>query len=138
MSGEYVAAAADALRDAGALDVVLIATTMKKGRPGTRFEILTAPDRAGALERLLLTVTTTIGVRRVAVERRALPRERRIVRVLDHDVAVKVVTIPGGARRAKPEFEDVRRVAEATARPMADIFSLAAREAERPADGERP
>jgi len=53
--------------------------------------------------------------------------------VLDHDVGVKIVTLPGGGLRAKPEFEDVRRVAEATARPLADIFSLAAREAERSA-----
>ena len=135
MSGEYVAAAADALREAGALDVVLLATTMKKGRPGTRFEVLASADRAEALETLLLTATTTIGVRRSTVERRALPRERVVVRVLDHDVAVKVVTMPDGARRAKPEFEDVRRVAEATARPMADIFSLAAREAEHPVAG---
>ena len=138
MSGEYVAAAADALREAGALDVVLLATTMKKGRPGTRFEVLVTPERADALEALLLSATTTIGVRRAAVERRALPRERRVVRVLDHDVAVKVVTMPGGARRAKPEFDDVRRVAEATARPLADIFSMAAREAEQPIAGERP
>ena len=36
MSPEYVAAVADLLREAGALDVVLIPTTMKKGRLGTR------------------------------------------------------------------------------------------------------
>ena len=36
MSAEYVAAAADALRAAGALDVVLIPAVMKKGRAGTR------------------------------------------------------------------------------------------------------
>src|SRR5512132_3754318 len=46
MSGEYVAAAADALREAGALDVVLLATTMKKGRPGTRVEVLASEQRA--------------------------------------------------------------------------------------------
>ncbi|HET7450016.1 MAG TPA: nickel pincer cofactor biosynthesis protein LarC [Gaiellaceae bacterium] len=139
MTGEYAAAAADALRDAGALDVVLLATTMKKGRPGTRFEVLAPGPRADALETLLLTATTTIGVRRTVVERRALPRERRVVRVLDHDVAVKIVTIPGGSRRAKPEFEDVRRVAEATKRALADVFSLAVRAAESDvADGERP
>lgn len=133
MSGEYVAAAADALREAGALDVVLLATAMKKGRPGIRFEVLAETGRADALERLLFTATSTIGVRRVPVERRALPRARTVVRVLDHEVHVKTVTLPGGARRAKPEFDDVRRVAEATNRPTADIFSLAVREAERAA-----
>ena len=37
--------------------------------------------------------------------------------VLGHEIAVKVVSTPTGDRRAKPEFEDVRRVAEATGRP---------------------
>ena len=131
MSGEYLAAAADGLRAAGALDVVLIATGMKKGRPGTRIEVLCTPERAAALEELMLTATTTLGVRRSSVERRALPRESRDVEVLGHRVGVKVVTLPGGARRAKPEFEDVRRVAEATARSAADVFFLAALAAER-------
>jgi uncharacterized protein (TIGR00299 family) protein len=131
MAGEYLAAAADSLRAAGALDVVLLATTRKKGRPGTRIEVLAAPDDADALERRLLLETTTIGVRRHAVSRRALPRERRVVTVLGHEVGVKVVLLPDGRRRGKPEFDDVVRVAEATGRPVADIFSLATLAAER-------
>ena len=130
MAGEYLAAAADVLRAAGALDVVLLQTSMKKGRPGTRIEVLARPEDVGALEMLLLTETTTIGVRRTALQRRALPRERRVVDVLGHSVGVKVVTRPDGVRRAKPEFDDVRRVAEATARPIADIYALAALAAE--------
>lgn len=131
MSGEYLAAAADALRTAGAVDVVMIATTMKKGRPGTRVEVLAFPDRADSLERLLLGATTTIGVRRSTVSRRALAREARVVQVLGHDVSLKVVTLPDGSRRAKPEFDDVRRVAEATGHPMADIFARATLAADR-------
>src|SRR5437867_11023760 len=40
MSAEYLAAAAERLRGAGALDVVLQAVVMKKGRAGTRIEVL--------------------------------------------------------------------------------------------------
>lgn len=131
MTAEYLAAAADSLRAAGALDVVLLAASMKKGRPGTRIEVLATPDLADALERRLLVETTTIGVRRLPVSRRALPREQRIVSVLGHEIPVKVVDLPGGGRRAKPEFDHVRRVAEATGRPAADIFALATLAAER-------
>ena len=131
MAGEYLAAAAEALRDAGALDVVLLQTTMKKGRPGTRIEVLARPDDVPALETLLLTETTTIGLRRTPVLRRALPRERLTVDVLGHEVGVKVVTRPDGVRRAKPEFDDIRRAAEATGRPIADIFAMASLAAER-------
>ena len=131
MSPEYLAATADLLRDAGALDVVLLATTMKRGRQGTRVEVLTRPVDADRLEALLLTETTTIGVRRTDVRRRALPRELRTVDVLGHSVAVKVVQLPGGGVRAKPEFTDVQRVAEQTGRPLRDICQLAADPAER-------
>jgi uncharacterized protein (DUF111 family) len=65
------------------------------------------------------------------VERRALARESGAVEVLGHEVAVKVVTLPDGGRRAKPEFEDVRRVARLTGRTIGDIFTLAARAAEQ-------
>ena len=131
MSPEYLAATAELLRDAGALDVVLLATTMKRGRPGTRIEVLARPADAERLELLLLTETTTIGVRRVDLRRRALPRELRTVDVLGHRVTVKVVHLPGGGVRAKPEFGDVKRVAQQTGRPLRDIFQLAADQAER-------
>lgn len=131
MSPEYVAAVADRLREAGAVDVVLLAAMMKKGRPGIRMEILARQADAGRLEAMLLAESTTIGVRRTLVERRALPRETRPVEVLGHQVSVKLVTLPGGARRGKPEFEDVRRVALATGRSLQDIFVLAAGAAER-------
>lgn len=132
LSGEYVAAAAERLREAGALDVVLIPTVMKRGRPGVRVEVLASPAVADALAELLMVESTTIGVRRSPVERQALPRETRTVQVLGHPVAVKVVTLPDGRRRGKPEFADVERVALATGQPLVDIFRLALGAAETP------
>ena len=120
-TGEQVAALADAIRLSGALDVTLLSTLMKKGRPGTRLEVLCTPLDADRLERLLLIESTTIGVRRQAVSRRSLAREMREVRVGGEKVRVKVVTLPGGTRRAKPEFDDVRRVAEQQGRRLADV-----------------
>jgi len=125
MSPEYVAGAAERARIAGALDVTLVAVTMKKGRQGTRIEILCRPDDAQKFEALLLRETTTIGVRRSDVERVMLPREEATVDVLGHTIRVKVVTLSDGARRAKPEFDDVQRVALATSRSAADIYEIA-------------
>ena len=131
MSPEYLAAAADRLRAAGALDVVLQPVVMKKGRAGTRVEVLAAPSESDALEALLLGETTSIGVRRSVVQRRALPRDERHVMVLGHRIGVKIVVLPGGRERGKPEYEDVQRVADATGRTPHDIFWLASLEAER-------
>ncbi|MGH7663851.1 MAG: nickel pincer cofactor biosynthesis protein LarC [Gemmatimonadaceae bacterium] len=130
MPGEYLAAIADDLRAEGALDVVLLPTIMKKGRPGMRIEVLLRPESSRAAEERLLCGSTTIGLRRSAVVRRYLPRREARVGVLGHDIRVKVVTLPDGSRRAKPEFDDVRRVALATGRPARDILRLATEAAE--------
>jgi uncharacterized protein (DUF111 family) len=131
MSPEYLAAAADRLRGAGALDVTLQPVVMKKGRAGSRIEVLSGADRADALEELMLVATTTIGVRRTTVTRRALPRREAVVEVDGYRVRVKLVTRPGGGLTVKPEHDDVVRVAEATGRPIASIFRDAELAAER-------
>ena len=131
MSPEYLAAVADRARADGALDVVLLPTTMKKGRAGTRIELLCRPLDTDRFERLLLTETTSIGVRRSDVSRVALTRSEVSVDVLGHPVRLKVVTLPAGGTRSKPEFDDVQRVALATGRLPADIYQLALGAAER-------
>jgi pyridinium-3,5-bisthiocarboxylic acid mononucleotide nickel chelatase len=125
MSPEYLAAAAEKARTTGALDVTLVPITMKKGRPGTRIEILCRPDDAPRFEAFLLRETTSIGVRRSDVGRVALSRAEVTVDVLGHTVRLKVVSLPEGGQRAKPEFDDVQRVALATSRSPADIYQLA-------------
>ena len=131
MASEYVAAAADALRDAGALDVVVTPTIMKRGRPGLRIEALVNPGDAAVVETVLFRETTTIGVRRRSVERLALARSSISVDVDGHSVSVKVAVLPDGTRRAKPEFLDVQRVSQATGQPLQDIFRKALTGAER-------
>jgi pyridinium-3,5-bisthiocarboxylic acid mononucleotide nickel chelatase len=131
MTPEYLAAVADRVRDAGALDVTLLSVAMKRGRPGSRIEVLCRTADVVRLEAMLLVETTTIGVRQRTVRRRALAREVVKLTVLGHEIAAKLVMLPTGRRRAKPEFVDVQRVALATGRPLRDISSLAAIEAER-------
>lgn len=131
MEPEYLAGAADALREAGALDVVLLPAMMKKGRPGTRIEILVHPGDGAAVEQVLFAETTTIGVRRTRVERRALPRETRVVEVHGQQVRMKVVTLPNGAQRAKPEYDDVSRLAEASGMTLREAMTAAREAAER-------
>ncbi len=131
MDGEQLAAVAEVLRERGALDVVLTQLIMKKGRPGTRIEVLCRPSIADELERALFVHSSTIGVRRSRVERTALAREERSIRVLDHDVRVKLVTLPSGARRAKPGHDDLSLIAAATGRALRDVAAIAHAEAER-------
>ena len=125
MSPEHLAGAVESVREAGALDVTCITVAMKKARLGTRIEVLCRAADVDRLESLLFDRTSTLGVRKMSVERRALARDVRTVEVLGHDVRVKVAALPDGRRRAKPEYEDVRSVAEATGRSLQDVSTLA-------------
>ena len=123
MSPEELAGAADLLRAEGALDVVLLHTTMKKGRLGTRVEALVQTSDLARIEGRIFQQFTTLGVKTFDVVRNALERESTLVRFDGRDIRVKVATLPDGTRRAKPEFDDLRRVAEETARPLAEVRS---------------
>jgi len=123
MSPEELAGAADVLRAEGALDVVLLHTTMKKGRLGTRVEALVQSSDLARLEEKIFLQFTTLGVKTFDVVRNALERESRLVRFDGRDIRVKIATLPDGTQRAKPEFDDLRRVAEETSRPLSEIRS---------------
>ena len=106
--------------DSKALAKSLIAAA--KGS-GTRVEALVQPSDLARLEEKIFLQFTTLGVKTFDVVRKALTRESRLVRFDGRDIRVKVATLPDGTRRAKPEFDDLRRVAEETSRPLAEIRS---------------
>jgi hypothetical protein len=131
MTAEALSAAVEQLLEAGARDVVTTSTQMKKGRVGTRLEVLVFPGDVSRLESLVFLHTSTLGVRRWGVTRRALPRDMRTVTVQGFEIRVKVATLPNGRRRAKAEHDDVARVSRALGRPVADVVALVMSELER-------
>lgn len=115
------------LLDQGALDVMLAPVLMKKGRPGQWLVVLCAPERAESMATFLLARTSTLGVRRRIESRWELPRSFEVVQTRFGDVRMKVAVLPDGARKAAPEFEDVRDAARrsgASARVVAEDAKL--------------
>jgi pyridinium-3,5-bisthiocarboxylic acid mononucleotide nickel chelatase len=110
---EYVPALIQSTLDAGALDCAVVPILMKKGRPGLRVEALVESDLAAAVRGVLFHASTTLGVRWWGVQREVLPRREERVEWRGQVVRVKRSRLPGGGERAKPEFEDVVRAAEA-------------------------
>jgi uncharacterized protein (TIGR00299 family) protein len=97
---------------AGARDVTVTPTVMKKGRPGVILSVLAEPASRAALTALLFAETSTIGVRfhkaaRVKLKRRMIKVETRW-----GTVSVKISGIDGaGPLTISPEYDDCRRVA---------------------------
>lgn len=118
MSPEYLSPLRAALTDAGALDVVMWSTQMKKERFGFRVEVVAAPDRAEQVIEAMFAHSTTTGIRRTRATRETLVR--RIEEMPGTGIRVKISEAPGGPR-AKPEFEDIRRTASSQGRPVHDV-----------------
>lgn len=125
MSPELSAHVVNRCLEAGALDALLIPVIMKKGRPGVKIEVLCPPERREDIQTLLLTETTTFGVRWWGVDRLASQRERRSVRTPFGPVAIKVRVGPAGERETFPEFEDCRRAAQQAGVPLARVYRAA-------------
>jgi uncharacterized protein (TIGR00299 family) protein len=129
MSAERCGYLMERLFEAGALDVHFRPLQMKKNRPGIEIEVLASEDAAqlGRLQDLLFTETSTLGLRIAREERVELPRHFERVTTPFGEVSMKVAQLPGGARRAAPEYEDCARLARASGRPLMEIEEAARR-----------
>jgi hypothetical protein len=127
VSGEVLGHAQAQLLSAGALDVFVTPMQMKKGRPAVLFSVLCRAEQCEELERLIFIETGTLGVRRHATARRALPRIIRAVETPWGEVRGKVVQLPAQAEQFSPEYEDCRRIADKTLVPLRIVLETATR-----------
>jgi uncharacterized protein (TIGR00299 family) protein len=118
------------LADAGALDVTVVPTTMKKSRPGHLVRVVTAPADAERVAERLATETGTLGVREHGSGHRwVADREERTTSVeidgTTYDVGVKVGRTSDGVFDVSAEFDDALAVARETGRPVRAVMRLA-------------
>jgi pyridinium-3,5-bisthiocarboxylic acid mononucleotide nickel chelatase len=100
------------LMRAGAADAWLVPIIMKKGRPAHTVSVLARPDQAGDLRYLLLTLTSTIGVRETRVRKTALPRGWVDLILGGSCISIKIAHRHGTIWQVTPEFDDLERAAD--------------------------
>lgn len=117
--------AMERLFEAGALDVSLHPLQMKKNRPGFELRVLAPPHRRSELARVLLTETSTLGLRISERERIVLPREVLSIRTPLGRVGVKVVRRPDGRLDVSAEYDDCKRLARNSGVPLREVVRRA-------------
>jgi uncharacterized protein (TIGR00299 family) protein len=125
LSPQVLAHVAEIALQRGALDVMLTPVIMKKGRPGTLLTVLCNPGERAALERLLLTETSTLGIRVREDKRSCLDRTFTTVQTAYGPVKMKIGSLRGEELNANPEFEDCRAAAAAHAVPVKQVQQAA-------------
>lgn len=111
MSAEDMAYATKALIENGAKDAFVTPVIMKKGRSGMLLTVLCSAIDKERFVSLIFKHTSTIGIRVKETERIILNRHEETVHTKLGDVRVKY-SEGYGVKREKPEFEDLRRLAE--------------------------
>jgi uncharacterized protein (TIGR00299 family) protein len=123
---EQLAYVAGLLLELGALDVWQMPIVMKKGRAAVLLSALVPPDLEDAAVELLLRETTTLGVRRRAVERHVCERSLETLTTPLGELRRKRKLWRGRDLGAAPEFEDCARMARQHGLPLREIYRLAA------------
>jgi uncharacterized protein (DUF111 family) len=125
MTGELTGHVIARLLAAGALDAWATPLTMKKGRPGLLLSVLASPPQVTVLESLLLSETSSLGVRRYGVARTERPREVVEVETPFGKLPVKIARGPFGPPHAKPEFDACVAAARTHGVPVRVVLSAA-------------
>ncbi len=120
MTGEALGYAAEAMREAGALDVFFTPVYMKKERPGYMLTVLCRSEDEESMTALFFKHTSTWGIRRRDVERHYM--DTRIETRDTEFGPVRFKTGTGyGVTKSKPEYEDIARIADERGMSIRDI-----------------
>lgn len=112
----------ESLFESGAVEVYLTPVQMKKGRPGVLVTAMCDPRRTQEVAERLFGESTTLGLRVRREGRMELRRSITEVVTPLGTVRVKTALLPSGAERRVPEYEDLRRLAKESGRPLVEVM----------------
>ena len=124
MAPNLIAALCEDLMAAGALDVSVTPTLMKKGRPGHLVSVMSPPELAAKLSDHVIRHSTTLGVRMTRAER--VIASRRVIEVGTAlgSAHVKVKEVGGKPVDVAPEYEDCRRISRETGVDLREVMRV--------------
>ncbi len=130
VTGEIVGYSVDKLLAEGAKDVCIIPIFTKKNRPGQILRVVATKKDSEHLSQIIMQETGTLGVRILTCERHVLNRELHQLDILINEskerVNIKVVKDKkGSVIQIKPEYEDLKRIAEKNHKPLREIAEIA-------------
>lgn len=126
--GEVLGYVMERLFEAGARDVYYTPVYMKKNRPAYQLNVICDEKAAPELEQIIFRETTTIGIRRVRMQRTVMHREIRQVETSFGMAEVKVCR-SGEIVRVYPEYESVAAICRGSDLNYRDVWGKICSEA---------
>lgn len=128
-TGEALGYALNRLMDAGARDAHYIPCFMKKNRPAYQLQVICDEEHRERMEQIIFQETTTIGIRRMDIQRTVLDRRMETVDTDQGKVSIKVCE-GDGYRYFYPEYGDVASLCRATGISYREMYRIAQQAAE--------
>ncbi|MFX1519172.1 MAG: nickel pincer cofactor biosynthesis protein LarC [Promethearchaeota archaeon] len=131
VTGEVLGYTMNKLLHHGALDVSYLNTVTKKNRPGYLIKVITKPEDSLKLASILFEETGTLGIRTVpGIKRLILSRsvERIPIEIGGKGFYVRIKIgkdSEDNILTVKPEFEDLKDIADETGEPIKSISEIA-------------
>jgi uncharacterized protein (TIGR00299 family) protein len=129
MSPEVFGYVQERLFEAGAADVWFQPVQMKKNRPATVLSVLCGQEREADVVDVILSETSTLGVRVRDVARHEASREEFAFESSLGAAAVKVKRLPGRPPVASPEYEVCAQLARRHGLPLLEVYRIVQHEA---------
>ena len=111
-TGEELGRVMGILLETGARDVRYTPVYMKKNRPAYELAVICSEADVTAMEEIIFRETTTIGIRKMRMERTVLKREQKSLETPRGKAELKLCTLPDGTVRAYPEYESAAAMAQ--------------------------
>ena len=127
MNPEFYDLVFERLFKAGALDVYLTPIYMKKNRPANLLTAICPVETKDEVSQVILTETTTFGVRISMASRRCLERKWETVSTRYGEIRIKIGLMGDKEITASPEYEDCKKAAEAHNVPVRTVYQEALR-----------
>lgn len=122
-TGEALGFAAERLMREGARDAHYTPVFMKKGRPAYQLTVVCRESDRQRMERIVFEETSTVGIRRVAMDRTVMDRRIDEVNTPIGRMQVKVCTIDG-IEKSHPEYESLAAICREKGIPFRDAYDI--------------
>ncbi len=126
-TGESLGYVMESLFNSGARDVHYTPVFMKKNRPAYQLNVICKEEDIEKLEEIIFKETTTIGIRKIKMERSILKREIKTVNTSLGEVQVKICDL-SSYKRVYPEYDSIIEICKKYDMSYQDVYNTIIKE----------
>lgn len=129
LTGEEIGYLFDVLLDAGASDVSITPIIMKKNRQGSLLKVISKKDKREIILNAIFKETGSLGIRIApnihrGISKREFEKKTFNVNGKNYEVTFKIGYVNGEVISKRPEYEDLKRIAQDSGLPLKEVKEL--------------